>query len=102
MMKKLLAMLFTGVFAFSITSTLAVAADAGPPAQQQKNQVPDTHQNGNYLEPQQDNNGGTDATQQKQDNTHKSSSRPGNIEKSKRFQQKPQDGGTGVNNQNNQ
>ncbi|MDP8567300.1 hypothetical protein [Methylophilus aquaticus] len=99
MMKKLLAMLLTGAFACSIPSTVAMAADDRPPAQQQKNQIPDTPQNGNYLEPQQDHNGGADATQQQQGSQRKSTSSPGNIEKSKRFQQKPQDGGTGVNNQ---
>lgn len=94
MMKKLLTVLLASAFAFSTGLTVAEAADAGPPAQQQKNQVPDTNQNGNYLEAQPDNNGGTNANQKQ--GTSSKQSKPGNMEKSKRFQQDPKQGGTDV------
>ncbi|WP_275356116.1 hypothetical protein [Methylophilus sp. YYY-1] len=74
-----------------------VSPDATPPAQKQKNQVPDTTKNGHYLEPQQDNNNlppNTKDTASQPQNAQ--SSKPGNMEKSKRFQQDPKQGGTDV------
>ena len=99
MMKKLLSILLASTFLCSMTVAFAAPPDNAPPAQQQKNQVPDTHQNGDYLEPQPDNNNaattGNSDTQGRQGVGNKQS-KPGNVEKSKRFHEKPQDGGTGV------
>ena len=97
MMKKLLLMLLASMLVCSVPMATAAPQDNAPPAHQQKNQVPDTNQNGNYLEPQQDNNNDTkgSANTQQQNSTNKPS-KAGNMEKSKRFHQKPDEGGTGV------
>ncbi|MBA3696833.1 MAG: hypothetical protein H0W85_08800 [Methylotenera sp.] len=76
--------------------------DVVPPAQMQKNQVPDSTANGNYLEPQPDENGATANTTDKQTNKQKShkmkskGSKATNIEKSNRFSETPENGGTDV------
>lgn len=97
MMKKLLSMLLASTLVCSVNIATAAPQDNAPPAHQQKNQVPDTTQNGNYLEQQQDNNNDTkgSANTQQQNSTNKPS-KAGNMEKSKRFHQKPDEGGTGV------
>ncbi|WP_231587251.1 MULTISPECIES: hypothetical protein [Methylophilus] len=97
MMKKLLPMLLASTLVCSVNIATAAPQDNAPPAHQQKNQVPDTTQNGNYLEQQQDNNNDTkgSANTQQQNSTNKPS-KAGNMEKSKRFHQKPDEGGTGV------
>jgi hypothetical protein len=97
MMKKLLPMLLASALVCSVNIATAAPQDNAPPAHQQKNQVPDTTQNGNYLEQQQDNNNDTkgSANTQQQNSTNKPS-KAGNMEKSKRFHQKPDEGGTGV------
>jgi len=97
MMKKLLPMLLASMLVCFVPMATAAPQDNAPPAHQQKNQVPDTNQNGNYLEPQQDNNNDTkgSANTQQQNSTNKPS-KAGNMEKSKRFHQKPDEGGTGV------
>ncbi|WP_272227375.1 hypothetical protein [Methylophilus methylotrophus] len=97
MMKKLLPMLLASMLVCSVNIATAAPQDNAPPAHQQKNQVPDTTQNGNYLEQQQDNNNDTkgSANTQQQNSTNKPS-KAGNMEKSKRFHQKPDEGGTGV------
>lgn len=96
-MRKLFPILLAGLLACSVNDAVAAPQDNAPPAHQQKNQVPDTNQNGNYLEPQQDNNNDTkgSAKSQKQNGTNKPS-KAGNMEKSKRFHEKPEEGGTGV------
>ncbi|WP_223261258.1 hypothetical protein [Methylophilus medardicus] len=95
-MKKHLSIVFAGLLMTATTSVWAAPADNVPPTQQQKNQVPDTNQNGNYLEPQADNNNAaSDPQSQKQSGANKTN-KPANVEKSKRFHEKPQDGGTGV------
>jgi len=99
MMKKLLSILLASTLLSAMTVAFAAPPENAPPAQQQKNQVPDSPQNGDYLEPQPDNNNaattGSSDAQGKQGSGHKQS-KPGNLEKSKRFHEKPQDGGTGV------
>ncbi len=97
MMKKLLPMLLASMLVCSVNIATAAPQDNAPPAHQQKNQVPDTTQNVNYLEQQQDNNNDTkgSANTQQQNSTNKPS-KAGNMEKSKRFHQKPDEGGTGV------
>jgi len=97
MMKKLLPMLLASTLVCYVHIATAAPQDNAPPAHQQKNQVPDTTQNGNYLEQQQDNNNDTkgSANTQQQNSTNKPS-KAGNMEKSKRFHQKPDEGGTGV------
>lgn len=93
-MNKLLTVLLAGLF--MCTTTVAFAADAPsdvPPAHQQKKEVPNTTKNGDYLQDQQDNNNGS-ATNQGSGNKQ---SKPGsNMEKSKRFHEKPAEGGTNV------
>lgn len=81
-MNTLLRLILAGVCTFLTSLPVALAADEGPPAQQQKNQVPDSTQNGNYLEPQQDNNNGN-AANATQERAHPSKqSKPGsNMEK---------------------
>jgi hypothetical protein len=49
MMKKLLLTLLP-IFAFSAQVAMAQPVDSGPPAQQQKDAVPDSTSSGNYLE----------------------------------------------------
>jgi hypothetical protein len=49
MMKKLLLTLLP-IFAFSAQVAMADPVDSGPPAQQQKDAVPDSTSSGNYLE----------------------------------------------------
>lgn len=94
-MKTLLPVLLASVLACSVNMATAAPQDNAPPAQQQKNQVPDSTQNGNYLENQPDNNNDTKDSANQQNSTNKPS-KAGNMEKSKRFHQKPEEGGTGV------
>lgn len=74
--------------------------DVVPPAQIQKNQVPDSTANGNYLEPQPDENGATGNTNDKQTKkSHKMKSKGAkatNIEKSKNVTEDPTNGGVDV------
>jgi hypothetical protein len=106
-MKNTLSLAIAAIFMVISHPTLAapdnVSPDAVPPAQKQKNQVPETNQNGNYLETQQDNNnppknpkGTGDQQQNGRQQTNAQPSKPANMEKSKRFHQDPQQGGTGV------
>lgn len=95
MMNKLLSTLLACLFACVSTYAVAAPADAvgtdnPPPAHQQKNQVPDSTGNGNYLQDQPNNN--ADTNQQNSGNPQAK----GAKEKSKRFHQKPEDGGTGT------
>lgn len=93
-MNKLLAVILVGCFASVSGVTVAAPADEGPPAQQQKNQVPDSGQSGNYLETQQDNNGGKDVKSNKRG--QQNAQPGGHIEKSKKVNEKPEDGGLGT------
>lgn len=49
-MKKLYLLVLLPMFAFTAQTVLADPVDSGPPAQQQKNAVPDTTSTGNYFE----------------------------------------------------
>jgi len=95
-MKQLLSIVLAGSLLCSMCA-IAAPPESVPPAQQQKNQLPDTHQSGDYLEPQPDNNGAnSNADVQGKPGSANKPSRPGSMEKGKRFHEKPQDGGTGV------
>ncbi len=60
-----------------------------PPAHKQKHNVPDSTEHGNYLEPQDQSTGGGEQM--------KDGAVPGNAkEKSQRFKQQPEQGGTDV------
>jgi hypothetical protein len=87
-MNKLLTVLLASVLISPATAVLAADAPSDvPPAHQQKKELPDTTKSGDYLQEQPDNNSGGNAGNKQ--------SKPGNIEKSKRFHEKPADGGTG-------
>jgi hypothetical protein len=93
-MKKLISIIFVSVLSLSSYSLMAAGTSDGPPAQQQKDQVPDSTKNGNYLESQPDNNGATEATKKKgQSNPAKAS----NVEKGKKVKEKPENGGMNIN-----
>lgn len=99
-MKKIYVLISAGLMSISSGYVLAGAASTGdvPPAQIQKDQVPNSTENGNYLEPQPDENGATGNTKNKQNqkNTSKKGAKPTNIEKSKRLTEDPASGGTDV------
>lgn len=112
-MTKLLTILAASALTLTLTSWHINAADTsgavdnGPPAQQQKNQLPDSTSTGDYLETQPDENGATQDTSEKHKNTAnqnknttKKSTKKGvkatNIEKSKRMTLPPEEGGTNV------
>jgi len=79
---------------FSLTSIQAISApvDDGPPAQVQKDAVPDSTKNGNYLEPQP---GDTAPDAQKADSKKHDSKK--SKSKGKNVTDKPADGGVDVN-----
>lgn len=93
-MRRLFPILLAGLLACSVNDAVAAPQENVPPAHQQKNQVPETHQNADYLEPQPNNNG-TKASADQQGHSQKPA-KAGNMEKSKRFHEPPEDGGTGV------
>lgn len=106
-LKNTLSVVTAALLMGSTTPSLAapdnMSSDAVPPAQKQKNQVPDINQNGNYLETQPDNNnppqnpkGTGDQQHDGRQQQNAQPSKPANMEKSKRFHQDPQQGGTGV------
>lgn len=109
MMTKLNTIVIATLLSFSSAPLLAAAVDNNdvvPPAQTQKNEVPNSTSNGNYLETQPDENGATDSTngttnsnankQYHKDKKTNKGSKPTNLEKSKRFES-PENGGTTVN-----
>lgn len=108
-MTKLHAIALAAIVSFSACPVMAAAVDNNdvvPPAQVQKNQVPDSTANGNYLETQPDENGATGSTTDKQNSTmnkhnyksgkNKKGAKATNVEKSKRFTDTPENGGTEV------
>lgn len=99
MMKKTLPILLTVLLSGVLTTAWAapdnVAPESVPPAHKQKNQVPDTTHNGDYLERQPNNN--NPAKSSANQDTGNQTSRPSNMEKSKRFKKDPEQGGTDVN-----
>lgn len=74
--------------------------DATPPAQMERNTAPDSTKNGDYLEPQPDENGALSNTKDKHSQKkHKDKSKnakPSNIEKSKKVTEDPDNGGMDV------
>lgn len=72
----------------------ATPTDVTPPTQIQKDKVPDSTSNGNYLEPQPDENGAT--TENSSGKHQKKGSKPTNIEKSKKVTEPPENGGAKV------
>ena len=92
-MNKLLSTMLACVFACASTFALAAPEVTPPPAQQQKDQVPDSTSNGNYLKPQPNDNAGSAQDTPRSGNPQ---AHPAAKEKSKRFHEKPEDGGTGT------
>lgn len=108
MTKLLTALMFTlaTVSSGQVLAAETNNADMIPPAQVQKNQVPDSTSNGDYLETQPDENGATSNTTNRQTTDKKNSkqmkskskdSNATNLEKSKRMTESPENGGTTVN-----
>lgn len=92
-MNKLLNLLLASVMMCGAGAAFAAEPATGdvPPAHEQKKAVPDSTKNGDYLQEQQDNNSGSTG------NSANKQSKPGsNMEKSKRFHEKPAEGGTNV------
>ncbi len=100
-MKKLYALALVTFFVLSTSVVMAEPADSGPPAQQQKNAVPDSTSTGNYLEPQPDENGANNTgnsnqTTDKKSKKHKKGSKLTNLEKGKSHPESPDSGGVEV------
>jgi len=93
-MNRLISIILVSVLSLSAYPLMAATVDDGPPVQQQKDQVPDSTRNGNYLESQPDNNGATDTSKKKASSNPTKAS---NIEKSKKVKEKPENGGINVN-----
>lgn len=93
-MDKIFTLIALALFTFSSWQVNAAPTDDAPPAQIQKDKVPDSTSNGNYLEPQPDENGATPNSAGKQ---NKKGVKPGNIEKSKKVTEPPEKGGAKVN-----
>jgi len=101
-MNKLFTIITAMLFAFSSWHIQAAPSDVptseAPPAQMQKDKVPDSTTNGNYLEPQPDVNGVPLDPANPQDSANKgkkNSSKPSNLEKNKKLKD-PADGGVQV------
>ncbi len=95
-MYKIFTLVVLTVLGFSFGSLYAATpSDTTPSAQSQKDKVPNSTSNGNYLEPQPDENGAT--SQGRADKHQLKESRPNNMEKSKRLTEPPESGGTKVN-----
>ena len=92
-MNKLLSTMLACVFASASSLAIAAPEVPPPPAHQQKNQVPDSTDHGNYLKAQPDNNAGSAGDNQRSGDPK---AHPAAKEKSKRFNEKPEDGGTGT------
>jgi hypothetical protein len=101
-MKKLYLLALVAFFTLSTSVVIAEPVDSGPPAQQQKDVVPDSTSNGNYLEPQPDENGANNTGNQNQTPDKKSkkhrkaASKPTNLEKGKSHTESPDEGGVVV------
>ncbi len=99
-MNKLSSIIAAVIIACSSIHVNAAPTDDAPPAQKQKDQVPDSTANGNYLEPQPDENGATQDTSTKHATSHtkkSKGSKPTNLEKSKKVTEQPENGGVNVN-----
>jgi hypothetical protein len=95
-MNYLLTSIVVAALSFTSWSISAEPIDSGPPAQTQKDNPPDSTKSGDFLEPQPDNNGATDSTTEKNKMVKKhkdKSSKPTNMEKSKKVTEEPEEGG---------
>lgn len=96
-MNKLNTLLIATVFSALSTQVYAEPVDNGPPAQHQKDAVPNSTESGNYLEPQtggevNDANKASDKHHQKTHKTNKSK----NKTDGKNVTEQPKDGGVDV------
>ena len=88
-MKGFYRLLISGMLLVLMPSAQAGPAVEAPPVHQQKQDVPDSTKNGNYLEPQDMNTSGPESS--------RDGATSGNAkEKSKRFEKDPEHGGTEV------
>ncbi len=100
-MKKLHLLALVPMFAFTIQTAIADPVDSGPPAQQQKNAVPDSTSSGNYLEDEAgttvdgDTAKATDKTAKATDKKAKKS-KTNSLEKGKSHNKDPEKGGVEV------
>lgn len=93
-MNKLHLLVLAPLFAFTTHTTMADPVDNGPPAQQQKNAVPDSTSSGNYLE---DEAGTvTDADTAKATDKKSKKSKTNSLEKGKSHNKEPDKGGVEV------
>lgn len=93
-MKKLYLLVLLPMFAFTAQTVLADPVDSGPPAQQQKNAVPDSTSTGNYLE---DEAGTTvDGDSAKAIDKKAKKSKTNTLEKGKSHNKEPEKGGVEV------
>lgn len=88
-MKSVYRLLMSGVLLVLMPTAQAELAVEPPPVHKQKQDIPDSTKNGNYLEPQDQDTSGTESSRE--------GATSGNAkEKSKRFEKDPEHGGTEV------
>ena len=92
-MIKLLTFIAASIFTFASWHTYAEPVDSGPPAQMQKDNVPQSTATGNYLEPQPDENGVVKNSTLNKKMKKAKVSKPTNLEKGKQVTQEPEGGG---------
>ncbi len=93
-MKKLHLLVLLPMFAFTPQIAMADPVDSGPPAQQQKDVLPDSTASGNYLE---DEVGTTmDGDKTKATDKKAKKSKTNNLEKGKSHNKDPEKGGVEV------
>ncbi len=93
-MKKLHLLVLLPMFAFTAQTAIADPVDSGPPAQQQKNVVPDSTSSGNFLE---DEAGTTvDGDTAKAADKKAKKSKTNSLEKGKSHNKEPEKGGVEV------
>ena len=101
-MKKIYAVITAISFAIGYSFAIAEPVDSGPPAQQQKDNVPPSTTHDDYLEPQPDENSATtqnnsDQKVDKKAKKHrKDNSKPANVNKGKNQTEQPDSGGVDV------
>lgn len=97
-MKKLHLLALLPIFAFTTQVAMAAPVDDGPPAQQQKNAVPDSTSSGNYLENEAGDNTGAVNEDSTQAADKKSKNSKSNVQlKGKSHKKTPEKGGVEVN-----
>lgn len=93
-MKKLHLLVLLPMFVFTAQTAVADPVDSGPPAQQQKDNVPDSTSSGNYLE---DEAGATvNGDTAKAVDKKAKKSKTNNLEKGKSHNKDPEKGGVEV------